>query len=122
MERASRETWAKRVERWKDSGLSAPEFAREMGFNARTLRYWKWKLGKEGWWRGRRSKKATTSLARSSSKKPAAAPQFVEVDTAVVAGADRLELAIGDRYVVRVPDGFDGDTLRRVLDVVEQRS
>jgi len=91
-----------------------------MGLNARTLRYWKWKLGKEGWWRGRRSKKPGTSLARSTHKTPA--PQFVEVDAAVVAGADRLELAVGDRYVVRVPDGFDGDTLRRVLDVVEPRS
>lgn len=121
MERASRETWAKRVERWKDSGLTAREFAREMGVNARTLRYWKWKLGKEGWWRDRRSNgKAGTSLARSS-RKPAA-PRFVEVDAAVVAGADRLELAVGQRYVVRIPDGFDGETLRRVLDVVEPRS
>jgi len=61
-------------------------------------------------------------LAPSRSKKPAAAPQLVEVDAAVVAGADRLELAVGDRYVVRVPDGFDDETLRRVLDLVEPPS
>ncbi len=33
MDRESRETWAKRVERWRDSGLTAKEFAAEMGIN-----------------------------------------------------------------------------------------
>jgi hypothetical protein len=29
VERTSRETWTKRVERWKDSGLTAAEYAAE---------------------------------------------------------------------------------------------
>jgi hypothetical protein len=33
MERASRETWAKRVERWKDRGLTAKEYAAEVGIS-----------------------------------------------------------------------------------------
>jgi transposase-like protein len=41
-----RELWLKRVERWKDSGLSAREFAAEVGINAQTLSYWRWKLKK----------------------------------------------------------------------------
>jgi hypothetical protein len=32
-----------------------------------------------------------------------------------------IEIAIGDRLVVRVFDGFDAAMLRRVLEVVEQR-
>jgi hypothetical protein len=39
-ERVGREEWAKRVERWADSGLTASEFAAELGINPRTLSYW----------------------------------------------------------------------------------
>jgi DNA-binding transcriptional regulator YiaG len=38
--------WAKRVERWQDSGLTAKEFAAELNVNAGTLSYWKYKLRK----------------------------------------------------------------------------
>lgn len=44
MDRADQETWAKRVERWSDSGLSAGEFASELGIKSRSLRWWKWRL------------------------------------------------------------------------------
>jgi hypothetical protein len=37
MDRESRETWAKRVERWRDSGLTAKEYAAELGINVRSL-------------------------------------------------------------------------------------
>jgi hypothetical protein len=36
--RASRDEWAKRVERWRDSGLRAEQFAAELGINAGTLK------------------------------------------------------------------------------------
>jgi hypothetical protein len=47
MARVSREVWAKRVERWKDSGLSAKEFAAELDVSPNTLTFWKWKLRKD---------------------------------------------------------------------------
>ncbi len=37
MGRESRETWAKRVERWKDSGLTAREYAAELGIKSHSL-------------------------------------------------------------------------------------
>jgi hypothetical protein len=43
----TRDLWAKRVERWKDSGLTAKEFAAEMGINPQTLAYWRWRLKAE---------------------------------------------------------------------------
>src|SRR5690348_9571370 len=46
-EKATREVWSKRVERWKDSGLSAEEFANELGISERSLKRWKWKLAAE---------------------------------------------------------------------------
>jgi hypothetical protein len=38
MKRESRKVWTKRVERWRDSGLSATEFASQIGINENTLR------------------------------------------------------------------------------------
>jgi hypothetical protein len=45
--RTGREEWRKRIERWSDSGRSAEQFAAELGINAGTLKYWKYRLGKE---------------------------------------------------------------------------
>jgi hypothetical protein len=45
MAKSTREEWAKRVRRWKQSGLAAREFEAWTGINARTLSYWKWRLG-----------------------------------------------------------------------------
>jgi hypothetical protein len=44
--RASREEWAKRVKRWRESGLSAEQYASELGINAGTLKFWKYQLGR----------------------------------------------------------------------------
>jgi hypothetical protein len=38
--KTSREEWQKRVERWRDSGLTAEQFAGELGINAGTLKFW----------------------------------------------------------------------------------
>jgi hypothetical protein len=45
--RTSRGEWQKRIERWRDSGLTAEQFAAELGINAGTLRFWKYRLGKD---------------------------------------------------------------------------
>lgn len=37
MPKATRAEWAKRVERWKDSGLTAAEYAAETGINVRPV-------------------------------------------------------------------------------------
>ena len=112
----TREVWSKRVERWKDSGLSAREFASEMGINHHTLSYWRWKL----------SNKATKAPTR---RKPVS---FVEV---VAEGGDQstatdppaalepsrdecprpLEIVLRDEMRIRVPVHFDAETLRRVV-------
>ena len=47
MARETREVWARRVRRLQKSGLTASEFAAREGVNAKTLSYWKWKLGTE---------------------------------------------------------------------------
>jgi len=122
--RSTREQWAKRVRRWVDSGLTAPEFAAEMGLNPRTLRYWKWRLGKEG----REAASSSRRARRSQSKRqlralPAPAQaSFVEVTppastlaSAARLSTDRIECyrapqvgaGCGDQD--RLHDGFGGD-------------
>ncbi len=116
MARESREIWKKRVERWADSGLSAREFAAEIGVNVHTLTHWKWHLGQE-------SRRKRIAPVRS------APPSFVEV-VAPLAGAPsrsasttpvdfELEFARGIR--LRVPASFDAAALRRLVDVLEGR-
>src|SRR5262249_8622003 len=108
----SREVWAKRVDRWKESGLTAAEFAAEMGINPRTLTHWKWHLGAEAA-RGR----------EDTSRPQAAPPKFVEVVAAPTAIApdaaaqktEPLEVVLRDGLVVRVPARFDQAALRRLL-------
>ena len=44
---AKRVEWAKRVERWRASGLSGGAFALREGIREGTLRHWAWRLARE---------------------------------------------------------------------------
>ena len=108
MSRTSREVWATRVRRWLESDLTAAEFASELGINAKTLSYWKWRLGKES-----RESKALAKRPEPTS--------FVEVTPPASTwwrATDRIEVVVDDGLVVRVPDTFEEDTLRRVMVVL----
>jgi hypothetical protein len=39
--------WARRVEQWKRSGLTAAEFGAREGFEGRQLSWWKWRLSQQ---------------------------------------------------------------------------
>ena len=112
MGRASRETWQKRVERWGASGLTAAEFAPEIGVNARTLTYWKWKLGSV----------VTGERHPQRGRGPEPEPTFVEVIPAPLstvssdgAASEALEIVLSGGIRVRVPARFDAEALRRVV-------
>ena len=116
-----REQWARRIERWKDSGLPAKEFAAELGINARSLAWWKWQLSKP------EAAVATTRLRRRRSRSaPATAlaktispMTFVEMTASVI--GEPLEIVLPSALRVRVPVGFDDATLTRLLDVMDRR-
>lgn len=114
--RASRDVWIKRVERWKDSGLTAKEFAAEIGVNPSSLNCWSWRLRAE---------------ARKSTG-PKVSPAFGESEVRflpVVASESPsqpketpcFELVVR-QVVLRVPPTFDAGALERLLRVVEAAS
>ncbi len=107
MAREGREVWAKRIERWRDSGLTAKEFAAETGVNAKTLAYWRWQLA---------------GGARRAREKAPATVRFVELATAATAPAEAaagFEVVLVGGRVVRVPPRFDGAELSRLVQVLE---
>ncbi len=113
MARESREVWTKRIERWRASGLTAEEFASEIGVKANTLRHWSWVLG-------RKRRGPGDGLARRA-RPPEVA--FVEVATPAPGSGsvEPLELVVRDGIRIRVPAAFDADALRRVIAAVEGR-
>src|SRR5713101_9207447 len=66
MGQTSRETWAKRVARWKASGLRAKEFGAKFGIKPKSLEWWKWRLGADAK-RQRRPRKSARCTATAIS-------------------------------------------------------
>jgi hypothetical protein len=113
MERASRATWAKRVEKWKRSGLTAKAFAAQAGISASSLAWWRWKLGAEAKSKNRHRRRTPTVEPLSFVEVPQAAMSAME-------GAIELELPSGVR--VRVPAGFDPSALARLVAALEGKA
>jgi hypothetical protein len=111
MGRSYREEWAKRVERWVESGLTAAEFGAQAGINPRTLTFWEWRLRRERGQGGRRPKRG-----------------FVEVIAPAVSdgGAEKvappcLEVVLRDGTLIRVPPGFDTAARKHLIGALEGR-
>jgi hypothetical protein len=106
MARADRETWAKRVERWRESGLSAAEFAAEIGVTPKSLSWWKWQLGKA-------SAAPATKRRRKTAKVAVSPLTFVEMSSPV--RSEPIEIVFPSGVRVRVPVSADAAALTRVI-------
>ena len=115
----SRETWAKRVERWKDSGLTAKEYAAELDISAKSLVWWKWRLGSAVSTRSR-VRRSPGSRLKAAAAAPMSPMTFLEV-TAAAIESEALEVVLKTGVRIRVRADFEDATLRRLLDVLEQR-
>jgi transposase len=121
-EPATREKWAKRVERWKDSGLSAKEFGAETGISARSLTWWRWHLSKgdaASKQQRRRRSKPEGPVVIGKPPTPSMM-KFVEVAAAAVP-REGLEVVLPSAIRICVRPDFDLTTFSRLLDVLEQR-
>lgn len=96
---AKRSEWARRVRRWRASGLTARAFAEREGCNARTLRWWASTLRGDG----------------------SAAATFVDVTELVTRPGPTLEVVVREAVTIRVGPGFDAALLREVVAALEAR-
>jgi len=99
---ATRAEWAKRVEQWEASGLSAAAFAKRERLVAKRLVWWRWKL------------RASPS-ARAASPLDFLPVRVVSTATARPSTAGSIEIVLPNGRIVRVPAGFDEGDLERVL-------
>jgi len=86
MAETGRARWIERVEQWKQSGLTAREYAAQAGLNAWTLSYWKWHLSRDA-----RTQKAPTATRERHTRKP----KLVEL-TAVSVMHERVEIELSN--------------------------
>ena len=98
----SRSEYEQLLARREREGLTYEELARRTGLNARTLAWWGWHLRRDG-------------ASRS-------APAFAEVVTALAEEqSSGVAIQCRDGMRLLVARGFDGETLRRVLDLARER-
>ena len=92
-----REHWQAHMEAWQRSGLSRAAYCRQHGINKNTFAYWRHRL-----------------------KENAAPVKLVQLPTGTVKQAEKasLRLVVNDRISIDVSDGFQPETLSRVLEVV----
>jgi len=99
--------WAEQVRQWRQSGLTAREFAQRVGVNAGTLQHWAWRLGRD---RVAPDERGPLTHAVSCAR-------FVEVVTGAVDDR-RFELELGDGRRLRIPAQFDRASLEQLLAVL----
>jgi hypothetical protein len=101
MAKTTSDVWARRVRRWRASGLTATEFASREGYRPATLRWWSWRLGRDEH-----------------------RPTFVDATAMLVPttpATNALEIVIRESVRIRVSAGFDATLLRDVVAALEQR-
>ena len=114
MRTEQREVWVQRVRRLGESGLSAKEFARELGVNAHTLAGWRWRLSRE------EAEGAPVVAA------PEPKAQFVEVAPEASPAPrearpsrEQFEVVLCTGRRVLVPAVFDSRALRALVTALE---
>lgn len=108
MAETGRARWTERVEQWKQSGLTAREYAAQAGLNAGTLCYWKWRLSRDA---------RTKQTSPAPRKRRARRPRFVEL-TPVSVVDDRVEIELPNGHRLRVPSRLDARVLSRLIEIV----
>ena len=105
--------WSALIEERAASGQSLREFAAERGVVASTLAWWSSEI------RRREARRAGKPTPRRPAKKAEAIP-LVPVTLAESNGPSVFEVALPGGAAVRVPTGFDADSLRRLVAVLEE--
>ncbi len=116
------EHWADVVSQWRASGLSQKEFCRRRDISDRGLNNWLYKSPY-------RERVARILAARSQDNLDAQTPRFLPVtvlsatpDADSRASCATIEVVLKSGSRIAVTPGFDAETLRRVVAVLEART
>ena len=101
--RQDRDHWSRHVAAWRRSGLSKKAYSEQHGLSYWSMRYW------------------ADKLAETDGGKSQRLVELGRVGGGAEQGAERapLELAVGDRYVLRLWPHLRAAQLREVLAVLE---
>lgn len=123
--KTTREQWSARVTRWKDSGLTAAQYASEIGVSPKSLAWWRWRLASEASAsdvpQPALGSGAPMPLARRMPRTATTISPLTFVEMTAAVETDRLEVVLPSAVRIRVRPGFDSPTLGRLLDVLEAR-
>jgi hypothetical protein len=113
--------WAALIDEWQDSGLSLPAFCERRGLNRGTMQGWVYKRGHRlAVEQARREARVGRALDEQTP-----APTFLPVRLAepipIEASGPGVEVVLGPGRRIVVAPGFDPETLRRVVAVLEGR-
>ena len=103
--RQKKQYWQEQIQGWKQSGISQAGYCRSQNLNLKTFSYWRRKLRQ-----GEMPVKLVQVQAdevftgRISESRPAA-----------------LKLIVDDRFAIEVSDGFNPDTLGRVVETLRRQ-
>ena len=95
---SKRELWAQRVERWRQSGLSMRAYSYQEKISLNGLRYWK----------------AKETEPREKTRAVKLSIPVAELNPRAV-----IEVVGGERFRIRVPQGFQSKELERVVRSLE---
>ena len=101
---AKRAYWSQHVKTWQKSGLTQVRYCQQHQLNQQTFTYWKVKLQKQA---------ALSHLLPVSIK-----PDRNQTSSFLHSG---IVLSFNDRLSIQLENGFNDDTLSRLIDLLERR-
>ena len=113
--------WRRTFRQWRSSGLSVRAYCADYGLTEALFYSWRRVISE----RDQERAEARTKSVRSAGPQlklgaDGAAPVFVPLRVIDVATPAALEVVLPHDRVVRVPRGFDADTLRQLLATLEE--
>lgn len=111
--------WRKLLQRRRRSGLSVRQFCQDHGLSEASYFSWQREIAV----RDRQAASVTTANPSSGKKRVAPAPvspgPFIPLR---LSGSSALEMIHPRGHVLRIPAGFDGDCLEKVLGLLDRRT
>jgi hypothetical protein len=118
--------WARLIDQWRASGLSLPAFCSQQGLKRGTMQNWVYKTPlKQAVEQARLQARSAGTLRQDPLPPPVPSPAFLPIHIAELAATtpvpDRtgVEVVLGPGRRIVIAPGFDPETLRRVVAVLE---